>query len=51
MIKTLDDNRLYTYIEMAKGNATIQNAFAKANSIISKFERPACSISGGATVT
>lgn len=47
MIKTLDDNRLYTYIEMAKGNNTIQNAFAKASSIISKFDHPACSISGG----
>lgn len=47
----MSEDKLFTYIEQAKGNEVIQNAFAKANSIISKFERPACSISGGATVT
>lgn len=43
----MSEDKLFTYIEQAKGNEVIQNAFAKANSIISKFERPACSISGG----
>ena len=48
----MSEDKLFTYIEQAKGNEVIQNAFAKANSIISRFERPACSISGGgATVT
>lgn len=40
-------DKLFTYIEQAKGNEVIQNALAKANSIIAKFDRPACSISGG----
>ena len=41
------NDTLFKYIEQAKGNEIIQNAFAKANNIISKFDHPACSISGG----